>query len=261
MSQSSAANSAAPKLLQFRYAMFPEKARWALDLCGINYHSQAILPGPHVPILAIKAQQKTVPVLQTTDGTFKNSSQIMEWASNQKPELKLYGDSAQERQAIQAHISYFDDIGAHARRAYFNALLQDTRYAADLFSSGYSPKAQAVYRASFPMIKGVMKVDMNIWPKAVAQSLSKTEEALDRVAGLSQKTGYLVGSQFTAADLTAATVLGVCVLPDEYPVSVPQPRPAALQAWQKRWENHPGAAWVKHIYQQHRPKPLAIGGL
>lgn len=251
----------APTLFQFRYAMFPEKARWALDYCGIEYKAKSLLPGPHVPIIATKAGQKTVPVLQTNQGLLKSSSAIMEWAHQQNPDIQLYGANEEQADLIKKLVAQYDEVGIHARRAYFDRLLQDIGYAADLFSTGSKPVTQAIYRAAFPGIKAAMKIDMNIWPKPTARSLKIVETGLDMLAEHIKQGSYLVGDQFSAADLTAATVLGVCVLPDEYPITLHQPYPKALQNWLDRWQDHPGAAWVKTIYARHRPKPLAISDI
>lgn len=257
MSQATA-ETTNPELYQFRYAMFPEKARWALDHCGINYRSHAVLPGAHPPTMMKLAGQTCTPVLRLDKTLLKSSSEIVEWAAKQTQNCALYGTTAAEANEIKQIIAEFDQIGEHSRRAYFYQLLQCGNYAADLFSTGYSAKQQALYRAGFPMTKVIMKLTMQITKKRSAASNAITQQALDSIAKRTAATGYLVGEQFTAADLTAATVLGVCVLPDQYPVVVAKPYPAALQTWVDQWASHPGAEWVKRIYQQHRPATSSL---
>lgn len=246
--------AATPELYQFRYAMFPEKTRWALEHCGIDYRSHAVLPGTHPPTMLRLAGQTCTPVLQLENTLLKSSSDIVEWAAEQNPDSGLYGDSPEQAAQVKEYVALFDQIGAHSRRAYFYQLLQCNGYAADIFSVGYSAKQQAQYRAAFPLIKAVMRLNMKITKKGAARSLAITKEALETIVERTVDSGYLVGGHFTAADLTAATVLGVCVLPDEYPVLVPKPYPAPLKSWIDNWANHPAADWVKHIYQQHRPQ-------
>lgn len=245
--------TAVPELYQFRYAMFPEKARWALDHCGIRYKSRPVLPGAHPPTMMKLAGQTCTPVLRLDKALLKSSSEIVEWAAKQTKNCALYGKTAAEAEQIKQIVAEFDQIGEHSRRAYFYQLLQCGSYAADLFSVGYSAKQQALYRAGFPMTKVIMKLSMQITKKQSAASKVITQQALDSLAQRTAATGYFVGDQFTAADLTAATVLGVCVLPDQYPVTVAKPYPAPLQSWVNQWAEHPGAKWVTHIYQQHRP--------
>lgn len=249
------------ELYQFRYAMYPEKARWALDLCGIPYRSHAVLPGTHPPTMLRLAGQKCTPVLKTSNRLLKSSTDILEWANTESPAQKLYGHTPEQTQQIKTLVAEFDAIGVHTRRAYFYELLQCGGYAADLFSTGYSDRTRAIYKATFAITKTVMRLDMAINKSSAAESRKITKEALNSIVQKTQQGRYLVGDSFSAADLTAATVLGVCVLPDEYPVTVPQPYPQPLQHWLDRWAEHPATTWVKNIYRDHRPANQAIGGL
>jgi glutathione S-transferase len=51
---------AIPELFQFRYAMFPEKARWALDVKGIEHGRRAVIPGLHPPTMIKLAKQAAI---------------------------------------------------------------------------------------------------------------------------------------------------------------------------------------------------------
>lgn len=247
---------AIPELFQFRYAMFPEKARWALDVKGIEHGRRAVIPGLHPPTMMKLAKQTGTPVLRLTNGDLlKDSTDIVEWADQQTAKQPLY--PAEHAAQIKQLVAEFDELGPHARRAYFYELLKSPAFAADLFSYGYPEKTRARYRRGFAAVKLIMRVDMKITAKQAAISLEQVQAGLDRIEQLSANTGYLVGDSFTAADLTAATVFNVCCFPNEYPVPIPQPRPENLQHWLQRWAEHPATAWVQRIYAQHRPRSVA----
>ncbi|MFT4046122.1 MAG: hypothetical protein QM661_05430 [Solimonas sp.] len=72
------------------------------------------------------------------------------------------------------------------------------------------------------------------------------------------QTGYLVGDRFSIADLTAAVILFPTCLPPEYPVAVPEPRPAGWQRWLGRWRDHAGCDYVRRMYREHRGVSAAI---
>jgi glutathione S-transferase len=247
---------AIPELFQFRYAMFPEKARWALDAKGIKHGRRSVIPGLHPPTMLKLAGQMSTPVLRLTNGELlKDSTAIVEWADQQSKQTPLYPTEHAEQ--VKKLVAEFGELGPHARRAYFYELLKSPAFAADLFSYGHPEKTRSRYRRGFAAVKLIMRVDMKITAKQATISAEKVQAGLDRIAELSAANGYLVGDGFTAADLTAATVLSVCCFPNEYPVPIPKPRPDNLQHWLQRWAEHPAITWVQRIYAQHRPRSVA----
>jgi glutathione S-transferase len=106
------------------------------------------------------------------------------------------------------------------------------------------------------MIKPVMHADMGITKAGVARSIKVTQQALDQLQIDLDGNDYLVGNQFSLADIAAAIVLQVTCLPAEYPV--PQgpdhgmEYPPAVQAWIEQWQDHPSTKWVQDIYAKHR---------
>jgi hypothetical protein len=54
------------------------------------------------------------------------------------------------------------------------------------------------------------------------------------------------------ADLTAASTLAVLIRPADSPMSCPQPVASRFRELMDRYANHPGAAWVRRMYDQHR---------
>ena len=156
-----------------------------------------------------------------------------------------------KRRAIELQ-AWFDDIGVCLRRAFFSEFLQATQYAADLFSYGFPDRTRTRYRRSFPVIRVIMKLDMKITEKGAEEGYRRAREALDFVAEHRGPRAYLVGDQFSIADLTAAVVLFAAALPEEYPVAFPSPRPPGVDRWLQRWADHPGTAWVREMYRRHR---------
>ncbi len=134
---------------------------------------------------------------------------------------------------------------------------------ADIWSAGCSPTARTLYRTLFPLVvRPLMNVTMQINAVGAAAGCARTAEALDLVARESATTGYLVGDQFSMADLCAASVLQLAAPSAEYLAPFPEPRPPGVAAWLARWSGHPGAADVRRMYHLHRGKShaLANGG-
>jgi glutathione S-transferase len=245
------------ELWQFRYSMYPEKARWALDYKGIPHVLRSLLPGLHLAVLLPRFRQKSTPILTRGETVIRESAAVIDYLEHEFPGNPLYPeDQALRMRALELQ-TWFDDAGGHVRRAYFRDLLPTGAYAADLFSTGYPGAVRRLYRAAFPVTRMVMKLDMMITERGADEGLRRTQEALDIVIKNRGPSGYLVGDRFSVADLTAATVLSPVALPPEYPVPYPRPLPEGLEKWRARWAEHPGVAWVREIYRRHRGQSAA----
>lgn len=250
-------SAATLELWQFRVSMYPEKARWAFDFKGIPHVRRSLLPGPHIAQLLPRFRQKALPILTQGDTVVKGSADVIDYLEREYPTPALYPSDPAQRSRALALQTWFDDAGPYVRRAFFRDLLQSPGYAADLFSTGYPEVVRTLYRLAFPGSRYLMKLDMMITDKGADEGLRRTQEALDIVVKNRGPEGYLVGNRFSVADLTAATILQPAVLPDEYPVAFPHPRPPAVQQWLARWADHPGAGWVREMYQRHRGQSVA----
>ncbi|HWL87289.1 MAG TPA: glutathione S-transferase family protein [Polyangiaceae bacterium] len=248
-----------PELWQIRFSMYPEKARWALDYKGVPHVRRSLLPGPHVVTLMPRFGQKAMPILRHAGRVLKNSATVVDYVERTWPDPPLYPADPQQRARVLEIQKWFDDeIGPALRRAAFFEWLPHTEYAARVFASGLPEWQQKVYAWSFPCIRAVMCMDMQIGAGGAETGRELTEEALDFVVRHAARTGYLVGNRFTIADLTAATVLQATCLPPEYPATTPEPRPAGWQRWLKRWRDHPGLDYVRRMYREHRGQSCAV---
>lgn len=247
-----------PELFQMRYSMFPEMARWALDWKGIPHIRQSVLPGPHAPKLQKIAGQTCMPVLRYNNEVIKDSDNILDFIEAQWPEKPLYpSDPVDRQQAIEIR-DRFRQIGPDVRRAFFYALLPASDYAASLFSRGQTADAQRQYARFFWGVKLIMKASMKISRRRAEASVEVTQEALDWLADNVNEKGFLVGDQFSVADLTAATVMCCTCLSEGTNAYAEEPRPDGLQDWVDRWADHPAVGWSQHIYAKYRPASAAV---
>jgi len=242
-----------PELFQFQFSHYNEKARWALDHKHVPHRRHSYLPGPHVlPIMRLSGQ-KSVPVMRAGNEVLCGSGRIIEFLEGHAPQPALYPADATQRQEALDVAQWFDEhVGPQIRRAFFYEVLPDGAYLSRLFTNGQTPLVRSLYRAAFPGIRFVMRRDMRIDEPGAVEGRARTAEALDFVAKRAGPDGYLVGTHFSVADLTAAALLSPTVLPPEFPIVVPEPRPNSLRNWVARWADHPGTAWVRSMYQRHR---------
>ncbi|HWU68758.1 MAG TPA: glutathione S-transferase family protein [Stenotrophobium sp.] len=249
-----------PELWQFRFSMYPEKARWALDYKRVPHVRHSLLPGPHAVQLVPRFGQKAMPILRHDGRVLKNAAAVLDYVEQIWPDPPLYpAEPAQRDRALEIQKWLDDEIGPASRRAVFHEVLPDTEYTARRFATGMAEWQQKLYVRAFPGIRKIMALDMQINVAGAEAGRALTAEALDFVARHSAQTGYLVGDRFSIADLTAATVLFPTCLPPEYPVAMSEPRSAGWQRWLERWQGHAGCDYVRRIYREHRGTSAAIG--
>ncbi|EKF73754.1 glutathione S-transferase domain-containing protein [Alcanivorax hongdengensis A-11-3] len=250
-----------PELWQMHFSMYQEKVRWALDYKRVPHIRHSLLPGPHAAQLMPRFGQKAMPILRHDGKVLKNSAAILSYIEQTWPDPPLYPqDPALREQALKTQKWFDEKIGPAVRCATFYEILPDTEYSARRIASGLSGLKQKLYVGAFPAVRAVMMLDMKITPDSAEAGRILTQEALDFVAENAEQTGYLVGGQFSVADLTAATVLFPTCFPPEFPVDIPKPLPPGWEAWLKRWQAHKGCEYVRRIYREYRGQSAAIDG-
>jgi glutathione S-transferase len=253
---------AALELLQFPYSHYNEKARWALDFKRAPHTRTSFLPGPHAPAIKRLTGKTTVPVLRAGGEIIAGSARIIDELERRFPDPPLYPrDPAARTRAREIQTWFDDEVGPWVRRGLFAVLITEPGYLCWIFSSERNVVTRALYRATFPLAKGMMKSSMGITDQAAIDEAHRgVREALDFVAReAGSAEGQLVGDTFTVADLAAAALLAPAVMPPGSPMDLPGARPAAVTRWLDRWADHPGAAWVRAQFRKHRPAAAAAG--
>jgi glutathione S-transferase len=241
------------RLWQFRRSPYNEKARWALDRAGAPYHRRTVVPGPHALALLWTFQTKT-PVLERESGRIVGSSAVVRAVA---PDL-VPADPAAEREATRVERVFDADLTPRMRRAVLGALLSDPEAFVETFAGDEDAAGQARYRRAMGVVAKIVRLANGISVASVEDGMRAIEEALALVARASAESGYLVGSSFTIADLTAAASLGAVLEPAHADASYGPRGRAAMAALRSRFEPHDGSRWVHRVYREHRPPPCAL---
>ena len=244
------------ELIQFNFSHFNEKARWALDFKGLSHHRHALLPGPHMPYVKKRTGQTSTPVLCIDGKTYlSGSAAIIDWLETNYPDTPaLYPEAAEQKSASLETQAHFDaSVGPPVRICVFAAMLDDSRYVADLFSRDKPHLQQWAYRLSFPLAKGMIKKGNGITGvEAINNARATVTREMDALLERLDGRPYLVGEAFSVADLTAAALLAPLVDPDHPDMKKPEPKPAGLIAANSVFGEHPAADWVRETYAKHR---------
>jgi glutathione S-transferase len=214
------------RLVTLVFSHYNEKARWALEYCGVPFVEDAYMPGfSQLGVMvatrgrggrsdAVSSRWST-PVLITRDGeTLCDSTDIAQWASRQLGPGD--GPLFPAPDVLPLVDELGRDLGPYTRIVtYWHAFRSET--AMQTLAEANVGRAQALtYRAVAPlgrlMIRRGLGIDEARYHRAY-------DRVLDRAAWA--ESPYLCGDAFTAADLTFAALFAPVVLPPEYGVVLP----------------------------------------
>jgi glutathione S-transferase len=243
-----------PVLWHLEPSHYNEKARWALDYKRIRHVRRAVTPGLQELTARRLGAGRTVPILQLNGRTIGDSTRIIEEIERRWPEPPLYPSDPEERRRALELEEYFDeDVGPDIRRVLFADNLAEPEKFFGIFSGPDQPGLGLLKRLS-PVLTRVVKWRWDVHPERVTQSREVVRDAFHRVEAEAGPDGYLVGDSFTVADLTAASILGLIVVPPEFPYIKlrPEERAAQFQEFRASLKDWPGFKWVEDMYARHR---------
>ncbi|MEP7242263.1 MAG: glutathione S-transferase family protein [Gammaproteobacteria bacterium] len=209
-------------LYQLHWSHYVEKVRWALDYKGVEWCAVDVDPFTKREMQHLKckttldsgARLFTVPTItdQATGAVVGESTEILEYLERTYPSPALYPSSAPEREAVSRWIVWLDSVlGLAARRlAYTQIALECPGLLAELFlpkliAAGEGQKLKA--RLAGSIIAGVLAQRFRFLHNRDDRIFEQVEHCLLSAAARLDDHRYLVGDQFTAADLTLAALL------------------------------------------------------
>lgn len=250
---------AAPlRLLTIGFSHFCEKARWALDVAGLEYVEDDHVPMFHWARTLGAGAKRTVPALVTPRGVLTESTDILRFADEALPAAKkLFPEEPEARAEVETWVALFDrTLGPATRRAVYFLVLPDTNTARDLLASTGPKWERRATRFMFPMMRALMIRGMKVTAAGAARSNERIAEVFAKVAErLGDGRRYLVGDRFTAADLTFASLAGPALFPPQYgyPMRPFAELPAAIRKWSEGLRATPAGQFALRMYAEDRP--------
>ncbi len=243
-----------PVLWHLEISHYNEKARWALDYKGVEHVRRAVTPALQQFTARRLRAGRTVPILEVDGRAIGDSTKIIEEIERRWPEPPLYPADPKERGRALELEDYFDEQCGHdLRRVLFNDnMAEPERFLAMLYGADH-PRI-GLLTALSPLFCQVVKLRFRIRPETVEQSREMVRAAFDKTEAEVGPSGYLVGESFTVADLTAASILALIVMPPEFPYIKlhPDERTAQSRRFRDSLNDRPGFKWVEDMYARHR---------
>ncbi len=238
-------------LYQFAISHYCEKIRWALDFKKLEYRVKNLLPGPHVITARKLAGDSAVPILVHDAKVVQNSSDIITYLDATFPQHALTPiEEGWRREALEWEQYLDKELGIHVRRYCYHILLEHPSVLIPLFTHGGAWYGAAMYRIIFPKLRKRMREMLNINERTARLSRERVERAIDKLNARLRGRNYLVGDQFTRADLTAASLLGPLCRAEKYGLNWPGTFPGELEAMVQG--NLDKIRWVEECYGKHR---------
>jgi glutathione S-transferase len=237
-------------LYQFPFSHFCEKARWALDYKRQAYGIRNLLAGPHTAVTKKLAPKTCVPILVDGDTVIQGSSEIISYLDKLSPLPPLTPVDANLADEALEWEQYFDEhIGVSLRCWFYYHVLPLRPVALKLLLQDAPWYGTALYALIFPKVKDAMTQAMNINAESAREAERSLVGAFTRMNEALKDGRYLVGNQFSRADLTA------CALLSQFCLSSPQfdgLLPAPIAEFRRAHANQPFFQWVRRIYADHR---------
>lgn len=241
------------KLLEFPHSHFCEKARWALDYKGLPFEPVAILPGFHVKTVRRYAPGTSVPVLVSNGDAIQGSGAIIDFLDDHYPDFPLTPeDKEMGRRSREIEVAMDDRLGRPIRQILYYWLLDHPGFIRHCFAHSLPAHKQFVFRVTYPVLRKMIYRNYVISAEKVRDSRRGFAQTLTELAETLADRNFLVGDQFSRADLTVAALLCLLVLPPEHPLpwlDIPDTRTRQFIA---EYEDHPVSHWVRDMYRFHR---------
>lgn len=238
---------------------YNEKARWALDYKGITHELRTPLPGLHrARALALtRGKHQRLPILDLDGRRIPDSTAIIAALEDYRPEPRLYPlDPDQRRAALELEDWFDEELGPRVRRLGFHYMLRDADRTVETVMPTAGPARKRLMRLMLPIAKPAVRRDYGIDDAAAEEALQGIHRAMDRVEELLGEGDYLVGQEFSVADLTGAALFTPLVAPPQRPYA-PQTVPPPLRAVREELSARPGGQWVTEMYARHRGRRAA----
>lgn len=248
-----------PVLWHIPISHYSEKARWALERKQVDYTLRAPAPPAHmgVALWLTRGAQVTFPILDIDGRRAGGSAAIVAILDELRPGDQLIPEEPAERaEALELERFFDEQVGPAAR-------LLNWHYASseegglDGFAKRSLPKplrgSELAVRGAAGFASAFVRTRYRVADPAAADDAErKLDEAFERVEDRLASGGgeFLVGTRFSVADLTAASLLYPLVRPEGAPRGPEVP--AGVERVRERLRVRPAWSWVERMFAEQR---------
>jgi glutathione S-transferase len=240
-------------LYQFEFSHFCEKVRWALDYKGIPYTKRNLLPGLHVKVARKLAPKNCLPILVDGNSVVQDSKAILSYLDQKFPEPPLTPRDSMEAKDALAWEEYLDEeIGVPLRLWFYYYALPERNRCMRFLMDGAPWYGRPLFAIIYPKVRSAMTEQLHINASSAKQSEERLVTAFERLDGALEGRGFLVGSRFSRADLTACALLEHFCAPGSSDAEVAAAVPTQVCALRDQYKSRAFFGWVLENYKNYR---------
>ncbi len=255
------------RLITLSFSHYNDKARWALQYCGVPFREERHMPGFSSAAVALATRGRggradrvstrfSTPVLICADGQHvADSTDIAKFASSQATPARTLFPSAEVDELVQR---FGDRLGPYTRLvAYFHALRHDGLLQR-LANRNVTRREARLFSLVYPVGKRALSRSLGLSRDSAERATERIDDEVAFAMSRLGASGFLVGDHFTAADLTFAAMLAPAILvsPEEgYGGALPTIDELDLEAQTlvARYRDQAAGEYALRMYREHRP--------
>ena len=239
------------KLYQFPISHFCEKVRWALEYKQLEYKKINLLPGLHIKKARKLSGKAHLPILVDKSRVINESSEIIDYLDAINSDNQLTPkDETLKIEAMRWEEFANQKLGPDVRGLCYNTLLDYPEITIPFFATNGPWYGNLFLKYTFPKMSIKMREFMELNDKNVLLIRRRLTKAINKLYQHTQQYEYLVGNQFSRADLTVAALLAPLCKPQKYGLEWPEEYPEPLRSTIEEFGNK--LDWVNRIYIKHR---------
>jgi len=241
------------QLYQFAISHYCEKARWALDYKNVTYQTKNLLPGLHILTLRGKVNDTSLPVLHMNGSFIQGSDHIIDFLDQTISSDPLTPTHPEQRAEAEYWESFATtELAMPYGVFYYSHMLEYPHMLRRRYSQNGPWYGPLFFAVAFKQICQRLREMYNITQSSADQARERIEIALKKLEQHLQSRTYLVGDNFTRADLSVAALLSPLARPVQMAVYRSSVYPDVINDFQNHLKDTFVMQWVRQIYQTHR---------
>jgi len=246
------------RLISIPMSHYCEKARWGLERLGIDYYEERHLQVFHYPRTYWFSGGPNVPVLIDKGKVVQDSTAILKYLDGYADDKqRLYPQDNELRTRVNELEDLFDDVlGVESRRWVYSHFRNRPIQALRTAGQGTPLSERLLMPVIFPLFSLLINKLINPSEYAVEEGLNKVRDIVKTTDSLlAEGHTYLLGNQFTAADLSLACMLAPLVLPKNYGIRLPEPNelPVAARPVVDEFRATTTGTYVLRLFETEKP--------
>jgi glutathione S-transferase len=248
-----------PVLWHLKVSHYNEKARWALDYKGVPHRRKAVFAGTQEKVARKVSGGATVPILVLDGRAIGDSTDIIAALEERHPDPPLYPtDPEALRQALELEDFFDEQLGPHIRLLILHLTMADPKVMMGGFMPDLRGARRLAMRAVFPAVRQQIIKGFGINQRSVEHAWDQVRLVGERFQRTVRPSGYLVGEEFTVADLTLAALSSPAATPPEFPYPQPQHTSPLAEPLREAFSDYGLLDWTREIYARHRPRSAEV---